>query len=325
MLSQIHSLLEPQNMITLLVAMSAFATILTLAAPLFQSDKMRTRMKTVSGEREKLRDRQRAELAADQSVGGRLRDKPKGTIAQLVEALNLRQVFQAENSRARLRQAGFRSEKQLVTFLAARALAPIFMGILVFVYSSTVFANQIPDSMRLVTPMIGAVAGYYVPNMFLTNMVKRRQHSIQAAWSDALDLLLICVESGMSIEMAIKRVSQEIGAQSVPLAEELTLTNAELSFLGDRRKAFENLALRTGMPTVKSVVTSLIQSERYGTPLGTALRVLAQENRDARMGEAEKKAAALPPKLTVPMVLFFLPVIFMVLLGPSVILVFDYK
>ena len=114
----------------------------------------------------------------------------------------------------------------------------------------------------------------------------------------------------MSVEAALARVSQEIGAQSVPLAEELTLTIAELSFIGDRSRAFENLAQRTGMATVKSVVTSLVQSERYGTPIGVALRVLAQENRDDRMAMAEKKAAALPPKLTVPMVGFFLPVIF---------------
>ncbi len=325
MLDQLFALLEVRNAITLLVGLSAFATVLTLTAPLFQGDKMRQRMKVLQGERDKLRSAQRAALAADQPSQARLREKPKGTVAQLVEALNLRELLKAENSRNRLRQAGYRSEKHLVTFLAARVGMPIVTGLLVFIYSSTVFADKIPESMGLVTPLIGAVAGFYVPNMFLSNIVKRRQQSIQGAWSDALDLLLICVESGMSIEAAIQRVSGEIGAQSVPLAEELTLTNAELSFLGDRRKAFENLALRTGMPTVKSVVTSLIQSERYGTPLGTALRVLAQENRDARMAMAEKKAAALPPKLTVPMVLFFLPVIFLVLLGPSAILVFGLK
>ena len=125
----------------------------------------------------------------------------------------------------------------------------------------------------------------------------------------------------MSIEAAMQRVSREIGSQSVPLAEEMTLACAELSYLSDRRKAFDNLGKRTGLATVKSVATSFIQSERYGTPLGQALRVLAQENRDMRMSDAEKKAAALPPKLTVPMVLFFLPVIFIVILGPSAILV----
>jgi tight adherence protein C len=215
-----------------------------------------------------------------------------------------------------------RSEKQLVTFLAARAIMPLIAAAVVFVYSAAVFGEEVSGSMRLVTTGIGAIAGFYLPNIFLSNVIKRRQQSIQRAWSDALDLLLICVESGMSIEAAMGRVAQEIGQASVPLAEELTLTIAELSFIGDRSKAFENLSNRIGLQTVKSVVTSLIQSERYGTPIGTALRVLAQENRDDRMALAEKKAAALPPKLTVPMVIFNLPVIFIVLLGPAGILAF---
>jgi tight adherence protein C len=240
-----------------------------------------------------------------------------------VQALNLRQVFEAEASRQQLRQAGLRTEKHLVTYLALRLIAPIALGLIVFVYSSTMFADTIPAMARIGTTIVGVVVGYYLPLIILKNMVHRRQESIQRAWSDALDLLLICVESGMSIEPAIQRVAREIGSQSVPLAEELVLTNAELSYLGDRRKAFDNLGKRTGLATVKSVMTSLIQSERYGTPLGQALRVLAQENRDQRMQNAEKKAAALPPKLTVPMVGFFLPVIFIVILGPAAIMVLN--
>ncbi len=316
-----YSLLEARNLITILVAMSAFAMVVTLTAPLLQGDKMQDRMKTLATEREKLRTLNRQSLVDKDN--SRLRDKaPKGAAAQIVDALNLKNILEAETSRKRLRQAGLRSERHFVTYLAARAIVPIFAAIIVFVYSSTVFAEQVTGSMRLTTTMIGAVAGFYLPNLFLTNIIKRRQQSIQRAWSDALDLLLICVEAGMSVEAALARVSQEVGSQSVPLAEELTLTIAELSFIGDRSKAFENLAQRTGMPTVKSVVTSLVQSERYGTPIGVALRVLAQENRDDRMAMAEKKAAALPPKLTVPMVLFFLPVIFVVLLGPAGILAF---
>jgi tight adherence protein C len=137
--------------------------------------------------------------------------------------------------------------------------------------------------------------------------------------------LLICVESGMALEPAMMRVGKEIGSSSVALAEEMALTVAELSFLGDRRKALDNLSKRTGLETVRSVVTSLIQSEKYGTPLASSLRVLAQENRNGRMAEAEKKAAALPPKLTVPMILFFLPVIFVVILGPAAITVTGTK
>ena len=132
-------------------------------------------------------------------------------------------------------------------------------------------------------------------------------------------MLLICVQSGMSVEAAFGKVAKEITAQSLELGEEFSLTTAELSYLGERRLAFENLGKRTGLPGVKAVCTALIQAERYGTPVSHALRVMAKENRDIRMSEAEKKAAALPPKLTVPMILFFLPVLFVVILGPAAI------
>jgi len=309
---------KPETLITLLVGLSAFATILTIAAPLLQGDQMKARMKSVATERDRLRAAHRASLAD----GARLRDRAKpGLLTQLVEGLNLRKVLEAETSRDTLRQAGYRSENHLVYFLAARFIAPIILAAIFFIYSTRVFGDSIPTNMRFAAAIVGLVAGFYLPNIYVKNKINRRQLSIKRAWSDALDLLLICVESGMSIEAAMQRVAREIGSQSVPLAEELTLTCAELSYLPDRRKAFENLGKRTGLPIVKSVVTSLIQSERYGTPLGQALRVLAQENRDMRMMEAEKRAAGLPPKLTVPMILFFLPVIFVVILGPSIILV----
>ena len=147
---------------------------------------------------------------------------------------------------------------------------------------------------------------------------------MKGAFPDALDMLLICVQSGMSVEAAFGKVSREVGAQSIELAEELSLTTAELSYLPERRQAYENLGKRTGLPGVKAVTTALIQAERYGTPVGTALRVMAKENRDMRMQEAEKKAAGLPPKLTVPMIVFFLPVLFLVIMGPAVIQIMKY-
>src|SRR6185295_13723631 len=319
MLNFIENLFQIEIVITALVGFAAFGTVLTIAAPYFEGDKLSARIKGVSVERDKLRAQQKAQLAGGEA---KLREKPRrGLVPQVVEALNLRSVFEAEASREALRQAGLRSERHLVTFLAFRLITPLLVAVIVFIYSSTVFADRIPPQMRLVATAVGLVFGFYLPSIILKNLKTRRQDSIRKAWSDALDLLLICVESGMAIEPALQRVSREIGSGSVALAEELTLTVAELSYLQDRRKAFENLGKRTGLPTVKSVVTSLIQSERYGTPLGTALRVLAQENRDMRMQEAEKRAAALPPKLTVPMMLFFLPVIFIVILGPSAILV----
>jgi tight adherence protein C len=321
MFAILDSLLDPQRLIILLIAVAVFATILTVASPLVEGDKLRGRLKLVAGERDRLRAQHKVNLQAET----KLRERNKGLLTQLVEALNLRKLFEAETSRDKLRQAGLRSERHLLIYLAIRLVAPFLLAILVFVYTSTIYADRIPAQMRLASVFVAIVAGVYLPNVVIKNLIVRRQKSIRLAWSDALDLLLICVESGMGIEPALQRVSREIGSQSVPLAEELTLTHAELSYLPDRRKAFENLGKRTGLGTVKSVVTSLIQSERYGTPLGQALRVLAQENRDARMQEAERKAAALPPKLTVPMILFFLPVIFLIILGPSAIQVMEIR
>jgi tight adherence protein C len=313
------SLIRVEVIFTILVGFAAFGTVVTIAAPYFENDKLKSRIANVSLERDKLRAQQKAQFAGGE---GRLRDKKQtGLFSQIVEVLNLRKVFQAEESKDLLRQAGFRNDNQMTTFLALRVISPILLCVIVFVYSSTLFADRVPPAMRFVAAAIGLIVGYYLPMIVVKNYVHKRQQSIKRAWSDALDLLLICVESGMALEPALIRVSREIGSQSVPLAEELTLTVAELSYLQDRRKALDNLSKRTGLETVRSVVTSLIQSERYGTPLGTALRVLAQENRDARMSEAERKAASLPPKLTVPMILFFLPVIFVVILAPALIMV----
>ena len=321
MANLITQLLQIETLITLLVALAAFGTVVTIAAPMFDGDKLKVRMKGVTEERERLKAQQRTQLSGGGS-DSRLRDKPKSkSFVQIIDVLNLRKVFEAESSRDMLRQAGFRSEKHLTTFLVVRVAVPLVVAIVAFVYSSTVFADKVSPPMRIAVAMIGLVFGYYLPQIGLKNMINRRQTSIRRAWSDALDLLLICVESGMALEPSMSRVAREIGKQSIPLAEELTLTVAELSYLQDRRKALDNLSKRVNLETVRGVVTSLIQSERYGTPIGTALRVLAQENRDTRMSEAEKKAAALPPKLTVPMILFFLPVIFVVILGPSIILV----
>jgi tight adherence protein C len=316
MLEHVIQLIRPEMLVTVVIAIAAFAAVLTVAAPMVENDPLKARMKAVGVERDKLRAEQRAKLIG---VETRLRDwRQKSLSQQLVDGLKLRRVFEAESTRDLLRQAGYRSERHLVTFLVIRLVAPLVAGMLAFAYSGALHSDTIPQ-MRLVATLIGLLAGFYLPVILVKNLIARRQLSIRQAWSDALDLLLICVESGMTVEPALQRVAREIGSVSVPLAEELTLTVAELSYLQDRRKAFENLAKRTGMPTVKSVVTSLIQSERYGTPLSTALRVLAQENRDSRMQEAEKKAAALPPKLTVPMILFFLPAVFVVILGPAIL------
>jgi tight adherence protein C len=193
------------------------------------------------------------------------------------------------------------------------------MMVVTLVYLFLVLHVDQPPLLKVAAAIFAAYFGMHIPYLFLKNRIQNRQLQIRRAFPDALDLLLICVESGMSIEASFKRVSEEIGSQSIALAEELTLTTAELSYLQERRQAYENLAKRTDLDGVKSVCVALQQAERYGTPMAQTLRVMAQENRDMRMSEAEKKAAALPPKLTVPMILFFLPVLFVVILGPAAI------
>jgi tight adherence protein C len=206
-----------------------------------------------------------------------------------------------------------------VTFLFFRMVAPIALLAATAFYIFLVLDLKQPTVVKIGICIAAAYVGMHVPLMFLKNRIARRQLTMKRAFPDALDLLLICVESGMSIEAAFRKVSDQVGSQSVALAEELTLTTAELSYLPDRRQAYENLARRTDLESVKSVCIALQQAERYGTPLAQTLRVLAQESRDMRMSEAEKKAAGLPPKLTVPMILFFLPVLFIVILGPAAI------
>jgi tight adherence protein C len=161
--------------------------------------------------------------------------------------------------------------------------------------------------------------GIKAPELFLRNKTSKRQKELERSFPNTLDLLLICAESGMSIEHGVRKVSQEIGIESVSMAEEMGILAAEMSYLAERRIAFENLGLRTGLESVRSLTTVLSQSEKYGTPLGTALRVLSQESRDHRMSLAEKKAAALPPILTVPMILFFLPGLFAAILTPAIV------
>ncbi|MGQ3210086.1 MAG: type II secretion system F family protein [Shinella sp.] len=304
---------------------AVLATFYTLAAPYFDRSDLEKRMKSVSLERDQMRARERARLNAEgvQSKAS-LRAQHNVSVRRVVDRLNLRGALVDANTMNRLRQAGYRSQNALNVFLFARFVLPfVFFAVGAFYIFYLGFLGDKPFPMRVLATVVIAYIGFYAPNIFVSNQVGKRQKSIRRSWPDALDLMLICVESGISIEVAFKRVADEIAMASPELAEELVLTTAELSFLQERRAAYENLGTRTGLDTVKSVTQALIQAERYGTPLAQALRVLAQECRDQRMNEAEKKAAALPPKLTVPMILFFLPVLVAVILGPAGIQVSD--
>ncbi len=299
-----------------LIGLATFGTIITIVGPLLSGSKLNTRMKSVSTERDVLRKARLAELKAG---NGTLRHENQGPVKAIVEMLHLDKALDPEKTREKLKSAGLRGPAPLMMFMFFQIVMPVLVGIGTILYLTYLNDHGYEPTMRIGLSIGAALIGYYLPTVFVYNIVQKRKDSIRKAWPDALDLLLICVQSGMSIEAAFKLVSSEIGTQSIPLAEELTLTTAEMSYLQERRQAYENLGIRTGLEGVKSVTTSLMQAERYGTPLSQALRVLAQENRDMRMAEAERKAAALPPKLTVPMITFFLPVLFVVILGPAII------
>ena len=322
MLDLITDKLHDTRFLTMIfAAVAAIATVVTLAMPLLAGDSLDKRMKAVALEREKMRQRERERMARSEKVA--LRTSPKAYMQTVVEQFNLTKWVGQEAARAKLMQAGYRGQGPYVAFLFFRMVTPLVMLVGSLLYVFVLFDVDYPPSAKFGACLAAAWFGMQLPYLFLKNKIQKRKLSIIRAFPDALDLLLICVESGMSIEAGFKRVSAEMGTQSVPLAEELTLTTAELSYLPDRRQAYENLAKRTDLAGVKAVCLALQQAERYGTPLATALRVMSQENRDMRMSEAEKKAAALPPKLTVPMITFFLPVLFVVILGPAIIKAMD--
>lgn len=305
--------------VTLLTAICAFATVLTVAMPILERDRMNHRMRVMAIERDKMRAARVAEMNSKERQAPRLRQTGKGFMQEIVDQFNLRQMFDIEELRDKLKRAGLRGQSPLVAYMFFRVATPIAVFAAALFYLFVVGALAYPPLIKLLIALGAAFIGSYLPNLFVENLAQKRQQAIKLVFPDALDMLLICVQSGMSVEAAFGKVAKEIASQSMELAEELSLTTAELSYLQDRRQAFDNLGKRTGIPGVKAVTTALIQAERYGTPVGQALRVMAKENRDIRQAEAEKKAAALPPKLTVPMILFFLPVLFVVILGPAAI------
>jgi tight adherence protein C len=312
----VETLTDPLNIAGVLAAMACFATVVTVAAPAMSENKLGSRLKEVAKKREELRKRSRAELAKG---GASLQHKNANSFAKgLVDKLNLQKALADDTLTEKLIRAGLRGNAAQTMFYFYRAALPIAFGAAGAFYVM-MFGADLALHVKLGAIVGGVAFGFYAPNIYLKNLADKRRTKIMQAFPDSLDMMLICVESGMSVEMAMQRVGQEIAPASVELAEEFSLTTAELSYLPERRMAYENLARRTDHPGVKAVAMALTQAEKYGTPVGQALRVMAKENRDLRLAEAEKKAASLPPKLTVPMIVFFLPVLFAVIIGPAII------
>ena len=298
---------------SVLIALLFIASFWVVVIPLLEGDKKKKRMESVSSARESMRKSRLDNLQNE----ARLRSDGKGVAKTLVDRFSLEKLLEASDLKDKMAQAGLRGQKPIYLFYMSRLFLPLGMlafGLIAFVILNMPgwdFTQRIAGTMGLV------VFGYYLPGLVVKNIANKRLASILPVFPDALDLLLICVESGMSVELAFGRVANEMGDASVELAEEFSLTTAELSYLTSRRLAYENLARRNNHPGIRAVATALVQAERYGTPLGDTLRTMANENRQLRVLQAEKKAAALPAKLTVPMILFFLPVLFIVILTPA--------
>ncbi len=311
---------NPLNVVAGVVAVMCLATVVTIAAPALKGDKLEGRLKSVATRREELRRRSRQQIK-DAS----LRRQDNSVLKDIMERLQVRKLLEDPKVIDKLATAGFRGPKPLTTFYFFRFLTPFLLALFGFFYLVVLHPFAWPMQIKLGGCFVLFFLGYYAPGVYVSNIAGKRLASIMAVFPDALDLLLICVESGMSIEAAIQKVAAEMGSSSIELAEEMSLLSAELSYLPERRQAYEGFAKRSNHPGIKSVATAMTQAERYGTPLGSALRVMAKENRELRIAAAEKKAAQLPAKLTVPMILFFLPVLFFVVGTPAAIQIMATK
>ncbi|MET3827447.1 tight adherence protein C [Sphingomonas sp. PvP055] len=301
---------------TLLAGVAAFMVLLALYAVTTVNDPMTKRVKALNDRREQLK----AGITASTKRRAKLVTKNETTdrIKNLLSSLKVLQDSQVKAAQVKLMQAGIRSKEYAVAVIFGRLVLPLTWGVLVLylVYGSGIFANWTPWKMYAIVAT-NFVLSYKAPDLYLDNKITKRSQAIQKGLPDALDLLVICAEAGLTVDAAFNRVARELGKAYPELGDEFTLTAIELGFLAERRQAFENLASRVKLDAVKGVVTTMVQTEKYGTPLASALRVLSAEFRNERMMRAEEKAARLPAIMTIPLILFILPTLFIVILGPA--------
>jgi tight adherence protein C len=308
-------LLSGENAAMLLAAYAAFTAVAVLAMPGDRNPKLKARLRSVSRERDRLRERRLSELTLRSKQ--KVRKEGSGLIGRIAKHFKDEERSADGCLAATLRMAGFRSQNAEAIFLFFRALSPLVFSLLTLALFALTSPSGVSSASAMTFCVVAAAIGYTLPRLFLDRLIARRQKTILRAFPDALDLLLICVQSGMSVEAALGRVTKDISPQCIELAEELSLTMAELSYLPVRWRAYANLSERIGVPAVKLITAALIQAERHGTSIGQALAVAAREGREARITDAERQAATLPPKLAVPLVVFFLPVLLTVILAPA--------
>jgi tight adherence protein C len=302
--------------VALAVGVANFLTILAVMRALSSKDLVGARARSHAKRRRELR----AALLTPKRAAGRA--KPIGLVRQLLERLKLTRGAEAKKAANLLVQAGWRTSDATTVFLALRLACPLALGFAAYLIAPAIRPDLTATTHALVA-MGGALAGAYLPTLMLKNAIQKRRNKIQKGLPDALDLFVICAEAGLSLDAAVTRVGREIGPSAPELSDELGLTAIELGFLPDRREALLNLTHRVETPQIRGLVNTLVQTEKYGTPLAQSLRVLAGEFRDTRMMKAEEKAARLPATLTVPMIAFILPPLFVVLIGPAIVQVMN--
>ena len=301
---------------TLLSAVATFAVMLAIYAATTVKDPMARRVKALNERREQLK----AGIVASTNKRKKLtnRNQAADNVRQLLSQFKMLQEDQVKKTQERLMQAGIRTKDLAFFIIFARFVLPVVIGITsVLLFYVFGFEPQWSALRRYMTVAGLLVGSYKAPDLWLKNKVTKRSHAIRKGLPDALDLLVICAEAGLTVDAAFGRVSRELGKAYPELGDEFGLTAIELGFLNERRQAFENLANRVDLEAVRGVVTTMIQTEKYGTPLASALRVLSAEFRHQRMMRAEEKAARLPAIMTVPLILFILPTLFVVILGPA--------
>ncbi|WP_375395700.1 type II secretion system F family protein [uncultured Sphingomonas sp.] len=301
---------------TMLSGVAAFAVMFAIYTVMSARDPMTKRVKALNDRREQLKagitasTKRRAKLVQRNDTADRMRG--------ILQSMKVLQDSQVKAVQIKLMQAGIRKKEWAVAVIFGRLVLPIvFGGLMVYlVYGTDMFATYTPLKQYGIVA-VSFILSYKAPDIFLKNKITKRTDAIRKGLPDALDLLVICAEAGLTVDAAFQRVSRELGRAYPELGDEFTLTAIELGFLTERRAAFENLAMRVKLDAIKGVVTTMVQTEKYGTPLASALRVLSAEFRNERMMRAEEKAARLPAIMTVPLILFILPVLFVVILGPA--------
>lgn len=308
--------MENETIIVMIAALAAGLSFAAFAYPFLQKSDKKEKYKSII-------EKRRKDLMAQARAGGMnkiVKDESVSARDNIATFYRFQQMAgkMGEKARDKMLQAGIRNPKAHLRFLLSRILTPlIFVGFAAVVMSAASEENDISMGMKIGIVTVAALFGFKLPDILVQNMIIKRQEELNLSFPDSLDMMLICVQGGIGLEQTIERVASEVADHSAVLAEELGILSAEMAMLNDRKQALQDFARRVGSGAGKSFAMALIQAEQYGTSVSQAMRVMADELRDMRMAAAEQKAAALPPKLTVPMILFFLPALFIIILGPA--------